>query len=71
MRVNVWTACLRSGGGGILGGGLVTSFVSVHGSKIGVSEGYVGGTLVRIVGGDTGVVLLLQEGDMFDGKEAV
>ena len=40
--------CLRSGGGGILGGGLGTSFVSAHVSEHGVRKGSVGSTLVGI-----------------------
>ena len=32
------STCLRSGGTGLLGGGLGISFVSMHGSKLGVIE---------------------------------
>ena len=47
MRGNkVLDECLRSGGGGLLSGGLGTSFVSAHGSKLGVSEVSVGRTLL-------------------------
>ena len=41
-------AVMRSGGGGLLGGGLGASIVSAHGSKIGVSEGSVCGTMVGL-----------------------
>ena len=57
----MFNLCLRSGGGGLLGGGLGTYFVSVHGSKLGVSEGSVGKTMVGLSREDTGVVLLVQE----------
>ena len=33
----MWSACLISGGGGLLGGGFITSFVSVHGIELGLS----------------------------------
>ena len=46
----VLDACLISGGGGLLGGGLGTSCVSTHGSKLGVSEGSICGTMVGITG---------------------
>ena len=58
---DLWNTCLRSEGGVILCGGLGTSFVSVYGSKLEVSKGYLGGTLVDISGGDTGVAGLGQE----------
>ena len=58
LRGNVWNACLRSGGGGILGGGLETSFVSAHGSKLGVSKGYVGDTMIGLSVGDRHVEVL-------------
>ena len=48
MKGNVWNTYLRSGGGGLLCGELVTFFVSVHGSKLGVSKGSVGRTLVDL-----------------------
>ena len=67
----MWSTCLRSGGGGILGGGLGTSFVSVHGDKLGVSEGAVDGNMVGLAGRDTGVAVLGQEYVLFYGKEPV
>ena len=60
---HVLDVCLRSGGGLLLGGGLVTSFVSPHGNKLEVSEGFVRGTLVGITGGETDVAGMFQ-GDM-------
>ena len=45
----------------MLGGGLVTSFVYTLGSKFVVSEGYVGGPLVSLTGGETYVAVLVQE----------
>ena len=49
MRVKqVLDGCLRSVGVGLIGGVLGTTFVSSHGSKLGVSEGSVVGTLVFI-----------------------
>ena len=71
LRGHVWSTCLRSGGGGILGGGLGTSFVSVHGDKLGVSEGAVDGNMVGLAGRDTGVAVLGQEYVLFYGKEPV
>ena len=56
----MWNTCLRSGGGGLLSGGLVTYFVSMNGSKLGVRDGSVGGTLVSISGGETGGEVLGQ-----------
>ena len=53
--------CLRSEGGGLLGGRMEKYFVSVHGIKLGLSEGYIVGTLVSISVEDTGVVVLGQE----------
>ena len=47
--------CMMSGGGGLIGGGMGTSFGSMHGSKLGVSERYVGGNMVGIPGRETGV----------------
>ena len=48
MRVNVRNTCLISGDGVLLGGGLGNSFVSEHGSKLGVSKGFIGGDIVGI-----------------------
>ena len=42
----------------MIGGGLGNSFVSTIRSKLGVSKGFVGGTLVGISGGDTYVEAL-------------
>ena len=60
MRRNEWNNCLRPRGGGLLGGGLGTYFVSRHGSKLGVSGGSVVRTLVGISGWETGVEVLAQ-----------
>ena len=49
----MWNICLRSGGGEILGGGLVSSLFSAHGIKLGFIKGCVGGTLIGISGGET------------------
>ena len=49
----MWNTCLRSGGAGLLVGGLGAYFVSVHGSKLEVSEESIGGNLVVISGGET------------------
>ena len=38
--------CMRSGGGGIPGEGLGTSFVSAKGSKLVVRDGSIGSTMV-------------------------
>ena len=62
---------MRSGGGGILGEGLGTSFVSVHGSKIIVSKGSVCKNLVDITGGDTDMSALVEEDVTCNGKEPV
>ena len=69
LRVNVWNKCLRSGGGGLIVGGLGTSFVSMHGSKLGVIKVYARGTLVGISVGETDVSALGQEDVMCYGKE--
>ena len=55
--------CLRSGGGGILGGGMGTSFVYMHGSKLGISEGYVGRNMVGLAVRET-YVAALGQGDV-------
>ena len=47
----MWNTCLSSGG-------LGNSFVSIYGSKLGVSEGYVGRTLVGLEKVETGVSVL-------------
>ena len=60
--------CMWSGGGILIVGVLGTSFLSVHGSKIGVSEGYLGKALVGLSVGDTVVTVLGQEYVIFDGK---
>ena len=52
----------------MLGGGLGTSFVSVHGIKLVVSKWYVGGTLFGLSGGDIYVEVLGREDVMYDGK---
>ena len=62
---------MSSGGVVLLGVVLVTSLVSVHRIKLVVSEGSVGGTLIVLVGGETGVVDLWQEYVMLYGKEPV
>ena len=51
MGNQVLDVCMRSGSGGLIGGGLGTSFVSAHGSKIGLSKGSICGTIVGITGG--------------------
>ena len=61
LRGNVWNTYMRSRGGGLLGGGVGTSFVSVSGSKLGVIKGYVGGTMVGIEGGNNYFSVLRQE----------
>ena len=66
----MWNTCLRSGGGWLLGGILVTYFVSVHGSKLGVRKVSVGRTMVRISGFNTGVKVLGQEYVMHYGKDS-
>ena len=48
----MWNTCLRSGDGGLFGGGMGNSFVSAHGSKIGVIDRSVGDNLVSISGGE-------------------
>ena len=40
--------CMRSGGGGLIDGGMVIYFVSAIVSKLGVKEGCLGGTLVGL-----------------------
>ena len=48
MRGNVYNKWQRSGGGGLIVGGLRNSFVSVHGSNIVVSERHVGSNMVGL-----------------------
>ena len=48
LRVNVRNTCLIIRGGVLLDGGLGNSFVSEHGSKLGVSKGFIGGDIVGI-----------------------
>ena len=45
--------------------------MSAHGSKLGVSEGYVSRNMVGITAGETDVSDLVQEYLMCDGKEPV
>ena len=52
LMVNLLNTCLRSGDGGLFGGGMGNSFVSAHGSKIGVIDRSVGDNLVSISGGE-------------------
>ena len=49
MIENVCNTFLKSGGGELLGGGLVTRFVSILGIEFWVKKGYIGGTLVGMV----------------------
>ena len=67
----MWNTCLRSGGGGIIGVGLGNSFVCAHGSKIGVSKGSVGRTIVGLAGGEKYLTAMGQEYVMYDGKKPV
>ena len=52
-------------------GVLVTSFVSEPGSKLRLNEGYVGGNVVGLSGGQTDAVALVQEYVICDRKEPV
>ena len=54
----MWNICLKSGGGGLLGGRLGTSFVYMLGSNIKVIEGYVGRNLVGLTLGGEDVAYL-------------
>ena len=47
----MFNKCLRSGCGGLIGGGLGTSFESTYGSKLGVIEGSVVRNMVGLAGG--------------------
>ena len=62
---------MRSGVVGLVGVGLITSFVSALGIEIGVIKEYVGSTLVALPRGETYVVALVQEDVMYDSKEPV
>ena len=57
----MWNKCLRSRGGGILGRILGTSFVSVHGRKVGARKVSISGNLVGKEGGEIGVARMCQE----------
>ena len=61
--------CLISVGGGLLGGGLGTTFLSAHGSKLEVIKWSVCRTMVGIPVGETDVTDPVQEDVMCDGKE--
>ena len=50
---------------------MVTSFVYVHGSKLGLNKGYLGETLVGISGGGKYLSVREQEDGMCNGKEPV
>ena len=63
--------CLGFGGRRIICGRLVTSFLSAHVSKLGVNEGYIGGNMVGLSGGDTDAVALVQKYVMCNDKEPV
>ena len=67
----MWNVYLSSGGGEIPGGGLGTSFLSTHGSKIGVKKCYICGTMVGIAVGYTVVEVLVKEYFICDVKEPV
>ena len=45
-----------------------TSFVSANGSKLGVSEGCVGRTMVGRTGRETDLADMIQEDVVYDGK---
>ena len=55
---NVLNTCLRSGGGGLLVGGMGTSILSVLGSKLAVRELYVDRNMVGIAEGEADVVTM-------------
>ena len=57
--------------GGILGGVLGTSFVYMHGSKLGAREAAVDRNLVILTGRKIGVAVLDQEYVIWYGKEPV
>ena len=60
--------CLISGGGGLLGRGMGTSFVYALGSKLGLNKGYIGVTMVSLSGGKTHVEVLGKEDLMNNGN---
>ena len=68
LREDLWNTCLISGGGGLLGGGLGTSFVSAHGSTFGIREGSVGRNMVGLTVGETYLEVLVKEYVMCDDK---
>ena len=51
---------LRSGGSGLLGVVLGNSFLSAHGTKLGLTKGSVGGTMVDLEGGEPNLAALGQ-----------
>ena len=55
----MWNVILGSRGSGLLSGGMETSFVSVYGSKLGLSELAVDRTLFGLAGGETCVAVLV------------
>ena len=65
----MWNKCLRSGGSGIIRGGLGTSFVSADGSILVVIKGSVVWTMVGISGGEIDVAYLGQDHVIGDLKE--
>ena len=65
------TTFLKSVSGRLIGGGIGTSFMSAHESKLGVSRGYVGSTLVGIVQRETYMLALGEKDVMCNGKEPV
>ena len=60
-RGTVQRTCLRLGCGGLLVGGMGTSFASTLESKIGVNKGSGGRTMVGILGKETDVASLGQK----------
>ena len=56
----MWNECLSSGGGGLIGGLLGTSFVSSNGSKLEVIKCYVVSTIVGLAVRKTDVSALGQ-----------
>ena len=70
MRGNLGNTFLRSRSGGLIGGGLGTSFVSIHGSKLVLSKVSVGRTEVGLSGGETVLAVMGQTYVICDGKES-
>ena len=64
----MWNTFLTSICGELLGGGLGAYFLFVHGSKLVVSEGSVGRTMVGLEGGQTSVEVTGQEDVMRYGR---